>query len=388
MIQTNHKKKARWEDIYAADPSSRNSRDEEEDLDPDEDDEDFVDSYDYGNDLDDNDDPVEELEEESELLFNQLVYGTSHGQAVGQYFARADDREELFYQDGTPFEVVEEAYYGWSSSSAAPTAPSQRQSPLSPSSTTQGSGSWVDDLLLQDDSTSSSSSSWFTDEDVRQALDLAGGRAQLRTILLEGALAREKLISSNFKLVMSIARKWSGESGSLGGSAYSNKESKTSSLVHVYSSSTSNRPTLDEALQEGVLGLAEAADRFDPDLNLRFSTYATFWVTNYIRRAFYRESSQGIRLPDMFYEIKRKYINRVRYYRSLPGGDVPSVQVLADDLGVSEKRLTNVIRMTRPLLSLESSAPNAGQGSSGAGKAGISGSTTNSGYTLAALLAR
>lgn len=43
-----------------------------------------------------------------------------------------------------------------------------------------------------------------------------------------------------------------------------------------------DRPSLDEVIQEGVLGLARAVDKFDPSRGLRFSTYSTHWITSYV----------------------------------------------------------------------------------------------------------
>ena len=40
-------------------------------------------------------------------------------------------------------------------------------------------------------------------------------------------------------------------------------------------------PSLDEAIQEDILGLVRAADRYDPSRGLRFSTYCTYWVTHW-----------------------------------------------------------------------------------------------------------
>lgn len=189
-----------------------------------------------------------------------------------------------------------------------------------------------------------SSLSWLTDKDIHEALDLAGGRTQLRKILLEGALAREKVISSNIKLVMGIASKWASDSFTSGSG---NKMPPANGYA--------GKPTIDECLQEGVLGLAEAVERFNPSRGFKFSTYATFWVTNYIRRLYHRESTQGLRLPDNYYDIKRKYINLVKSYLRSPGAEVPPMHVLAEELKVTEKRLTNVVRMTQPMLSMDAS---------------------------------
>ena len=292
----------------------------------------------------------DEADFDESKLYNELMYGTSNQRAIEQYLAQADEAEDLFYQDGTLFQVNEDESYGAFSPESPVPKQQQQQEQSSPSTS---ANSWLDDLLLKDGD--KSSSSWLTDEDILQALDLSGGRGQLRTILLEGALAREKLISSNFKLVMGIANKWASTdlSKSVGGS--NSGGDKKQSLVKASLYGYTSRPTMDEALSEGVLGLAEAAERFNPDRGFKFSTYATFWVTNYVRKLYYRESTQGIRLPDKYYDIKRKYTNLVKGYLRSPGAEVPPMNVLAVELGVTEPRLTNILRMTRPILSMDHS---------------------------------
>ena len=283
-------------------------------------------------------------------LYNELMYGTSNQRAIEQYLAQADEAEDLFYQDGTLFQVNEDESYG--AYSPGYPVPQQKQQQKHQPEPVISTKSWLDDLLLKDGD--ESSSSWLTDENILEALDLSGGRGELRTILLEGALAREKLISSNFKLAMGIAAKWAGSDSlkSVGGSA----ENKKQFLVEgSYLKGNTNRPTMDEALHEGVLGLAEAAERFDPDRGFKFSTYATFWVTNYIRRLYHRESTQGIRLPDNYYDYKRKYTNLVKSYMRSPGAEVPPMDILASELGLTESRLINIVRMTRPMVSMDAS---------------------------------
>lgn len=294
-----------------------------------------------------NDDDEEDDDIDSPLL------GTAHSQAIERYVAEQGASEEMFYQDGTP--CMEDM---WDYTVIPPPSQQQQQSTSEPES-------WMNQILLDDNNSNSLLSSSFgvlTDEDIHRVLDLPGGRSQLRAILLEGALARERLIRSNVRLVTSIAKKWIG----IG------EYSLPSSLVQVYGGYRTGRPTLDEAIQEGILGLAEAAERYNPDRGFRFATYATMWVTNSVRKCFHRESSSGMRLPEAYYEIKRKYVNRVRYYLRL--GEVPGMETLANDLGVSIKRLVLVVRLTQPLQSIDASIEGPGVES-------------NAGYTIASLLA-
>jgi len=362
---------ARLEDIYYAASSSDGRTIVATDDDGDDDDNNFDNIGDYFYSYSKRDDDDEEYFEESDL-FNQLMYGTTRGQAVEQYQIQSidDGAEELYYQDGTPFFGVEDFVlptksYDLRLPSLTTQQPRQYLSPAS-------AVSWVDELLLQEES-ASSVSSWLTDDDVRSALDLPGGRAELKRILMEGALARQKLINSNIKLVRNIAVKWVGETAA-----------RPNSLVNAYSAYSSNRPTVDEAMQEGILGLAEAADRFSPERGLRFSTYATFWVTNFVRNSFNRESSQGIRLPGDYYDLKRKYVRLAKTYVDELKGTLPPIEEIALELGVSANKLTNVLRWTQPIGSIDSQISTGAGGSGSAGKAGDS--QDGGEYTLASLL--
>src|SRR5438874_863680 len=68
--------------------------------------------------------------------------------------------------------------------------------------------------------------------------------------------ARDRLITGNLRLVISIAKRY----------------------AHL------GRPLAD-LIQEGNVGLITAAEKFDPSMNTRFSTYATYWIKNAIRRS-------------------------------------------------------------------------------------------------------
>jgi DNA-directed RNA polymerase specialized sigma subunit len=339
--------------------------------DDDDEEDDYLNLDTYDN-LDDDDDMQLNMDD----ITNPLIFGTASSQAMERLWMSpqdGDEPDELFFQDGTPFDGQEA--YGISTYDSIFEQHQQRNEPCTPES-------WMQDVLGMDHKVPRSMPSdeiTITDEDVRRVLDLSGGRSQLRTILLDGALAREKLMRSNVKLVTSIAQKWVGEQ----------KTSKKNSLVSVYNGGTvtsiMGRPTLEEAIQEGVLGLAEAAERFDPDKGFRFSTYATVWVTNSVRKCFQLESTSGMRLPTRLYEIKRGYVARVRHYLNTQQS-VPSMDVIAKDLGITEKRLLTALRKAQPLESLDATLR--GSQSSGAGKAGaLEPESSDGSYTLGSLLA-
>jgi DNA-directed RNA polymerase sigma subunit (sigma70/sigma32) len=103
---------------------------------------------------------------------------------------------------------------------------------------------------------------------------------QLRKTMREGKEARTELVAANGGLVKSIAKKnyWSVKQANQAGGGLG-------SIL-----------TLQDLVQEGNLGLMEAAERFEPERGYRFSTYATYWVRQRILRSI-SESSRVIRLP-------------------------------------------------------------------------------------------
>lgn len=147
----------------------------------------------------------------------------------------------------------------------------------------RGMHSGVDDLEL------------LSADDI-SCLDIKGGRAELQRILLEGAFARDKLIRNNIRLVVSIAKRWARQSAK-----YDNEDG--AHLLSIYAGSSS-RPSLDEAIQEGILGLARAADRYDPSRGLRFATYSTHWVTSFVRNCFQESTTGTLRIPSQLHLIR------------------------------------------------------------------------------------
>jgi RNA polymerase primary sigma factor len=184
--------------------------------------------------------------------------------------------------------------------------------------------------------------SLLTDSEIDQ---LQVTRHELRQILLDGVWARDQLVTRNIRLVVSIAKKWSKQTAK-----YSNADSSTR-LVNVYNGSWT-RPSLDEAIQEGILGLARAASRFEPERGLKFSTYATYWVQSYVRSCFQRSVTGCVKVPLPFHDIKSKFKAIVkRCYES--GEELPEEHELADEIGITTNRLKNAMRFTKPLLSLD-----------------------------------
>ena len=134
--------------------------------------------------------------------------------------------------------------------------------------------------------------------------------------------AREKMIRSNLRLVVHLVKH------------YQNRGLPTEDLI-----------------EEGNLGLIRAVERFDPVFNCRFSTYAVWWIRQYMSRALISQS-KIIRLPVHVVDEYNTYIKgRMKYIREF--GREPSFEEVADYLDYkftsfnpSLIRLNNLITLT------------------------------------------
>jgi len=198
----------------------------------------------------------------------------------------------------------------------------------------------------------------LSDEDIKTKLGLSGGHEEVSRILIEGAMARDKLISSNIRLVLGIARKWC-------------QNTNGRNMATLYTGSWT-RPSLDEAIQEGIIGLATAADRFDYTRKLKFGTYATYWITNSVRTCFQKAATGCLRVPNHYYQVRQQYQKLVKEHYENSGGQPLSIEAAASDLGLPPKRLQFILKTTEPLISLDAPVPNGlvptQAGKSGAGK--------------------
>src|SRR6059058_2516485 len=134
--------------------------------------------------------------------------------------------------------------------------------------------------------------------------------------------AKDRMINSNLRLVVSVARKYQGHGLTLG-----------------------------DLVQEGMLGLIRATEKFDWRRGFKFSTYATLWIRQAIQRGL-ENSSRTIRLPVHIAQRERK-INRTERELATKLGREPTEQEIADAVELPVDQVIEIRKAARPLTSLD-----------------------------------
>ncbi|KAL1562005.1 RNA polymerase sigma factor sigB-like [Salvia divinorum] len=144
----------------------------------------------------------------------------------------------------------------------------------------------------------------------------------LRKQLDDGRLCKDKMIKSNIRLVISIAKNYQGAG-----------------------------MNLQDLVQEGCRGLVRGSEKFDASKGFKFSTYAHWWIKQAVRKSL-SDQSRAIRLP--FHMVEATYrVKKARKQLYSENGRVPDDEEVAEATGLSMKRLSAVMLTPKAPRSLD-----------------------------------
>lgn len=153
-------------------------------------------------------------------------------------------------------------------------------------------------------------------------LDAQQERSLARRYHQGDGLAKDTLICCNLRLVASIARHYRGQG-----------------------------LELSDLIQEGILGLIRAVEKFDPNLGYKLSTYATWWIRQAITRAI-ANTGRAVRLPVHVHELVRKII-AVERKLAWQLEREPTVQDVGKELGIDPGHVAFIREASQGIISLD-----------------------------------